>query len=109
MQRSSSVPVNRLEWALADAVSQLGIGGWVQAEDILAYLNPITPTDFANLAYASDQLGSGDLPSEYAKDASRLKKLIESECYEQTKPHFKDLVALYERHFPGQVSVCFDG
>ena len=109
MQRSGSVPVQRLEWALAHAVSKLGIGGWVRAEDIVAQFNPITPTDFANLVYASDQLGSGDLASEYAKDASRLKKLIKSERYEQVKPHFKDLVALYERHFPGQASVCFVG
>ncbi len=89
-----------------EAISKLGIGGYVSTNDILSLYNPLTAENFAKIAYATDKMPSIYDNSSEAVNAENIEIVIRQNQFEY-KPHFGHLVKMFVSRFDNQKIVTF--
>ncbi|MEM9010781.1 MAG: hypothetical protein AAGE18_06100 [Pseudomonadota bacterium] len=98
--------VAELQSLLAKTVVELGIGGFVPAQEIVRVFNPMSARDFAQIAYAADFMASHLHEPHDSKGAEAMVEVIgENQFY--LKPRFNQLEDRFRTWFEGHEVVRF--
>ncbi len=102
----STYPLDTLAQLNSTAIIELGIGGYIAAEQIARVFNPMSAEEFARITYATDLMSHIlDDPAQ-AVNVENVAAVIEQNQFDN-KPHFNELVELFRAKFNRRDQVQF--